>query len=405
MGLFNSKHQEDENCLRIEDLPVEIMVEIISYLDKTDKIHVFSMVNRRWFDIANNEIEALCIKWPQEKSQFNFWKFWKFCKSFWKFDSVQLLNENQDFLNLIGRFERLKNLELATKITNKNMIKPVDSFEFDGTLGLEFEICPDLIPTKNPPIPPFNEIDDDTDLGGAQFTVSRRIKINPAKEKDFDLEYDRNQIISFEICMDIPYQDDKIDSIVEEIRSLDNVSEILYRCDSIGCVKVLRSILSRPYLKQINFHFIEFRFDTEEEFPINCNVEEIELDLYSLKSFKLWNKLFDALPNIKKVKIIVVLLDDEFENLPDYIKTISKLKHLKSLNVAISSRWHDKFDAEKFEHFPEIRDCFEIIRNNFPMKSEVVIADFPEDDADDLTNLIEKEEGKNPKIVNGLSQS
>ena len=78
---------------------------------------------------------------------------------------------------------------------------------------------------------------------------------------------------------------------------------------------------------------------------------------------------------------------------------------MKSLNVAISSRWHDKFDAENFEHFPEIRDCFEIIRNNFPMKSEVVIADFPNEDEDDLTNLIEKEEGKNPKIVNIWSKN
>ena len=28
MGCFNSKHEEDENCLRIEDLPNEMMVEI-----------------------------------------------------------------------------------------------------------------------------------------------------------------------------------------------------------------------------------------------------------------------------------------------------------------------------------------------------------------------------------------
>ena len=104
MGNFNSKYQEDENCLRIEDLPVEIMVEIISYLDNTEKIKVFSMVNRRWFDIANNEIEALSIKWPQEKSQFNFWKF---CKSFWKFDSGDI-QDIQDILNLIVRFPRLK---------------------------------------------------------------------------------------------------------------------------------------------------------------------------------------------------------------------------------------------------------------------------------------------------------
>ena len=54
MGLVYSKYQEDENCLRIEDLPVEIMVEIFSYLDTNEKIKV-SMVNKRWFGIVNKE--------------------------------------------------------------------------------------------------------------------------------------------------------------------------------------------------------------------------------------------------------------------------------------------------------------------------------------------------------------
>ena len=54
MGNFNSKYQEDENCLRIEDLPVEIMVEIFSYLDTNEKMKV-SMVNKRWFGIVNKE--------------------------------------------------------------------------------------------------------------------------------------------------------------------------------------------------------------------------------------------------------------------------------------------------------------------------------------------------------------
>ena len=58
MGLFNSKHQEDENCLRIEDLAVEMMVEIFSYWNKTEKMKV-SMVNNCWFGIANKEIKTL----------------------------------------------------------------------------------------------------------------------------------------------------------------------------------------------------------------------------------------------------------------------------------------------------------------------------------------------------------
>ena len=137
MGNFNSKYQEDENCLRIEDLPVEIMVKIISYLNTTEKIKVFSMVNRRWFDIANNEIEALSIKWPQENSRFNFWKF---CNNFWKVVSGQLLNDSQDIQNLIVRFPRQKNLELATKINNNwDMILLYlegNTFGFDGTMEL-----------------------------------------------------------------------------------------------------------------------------------------------------------------------------------------------------------------------------------------------------------------------------
>ena len=70
MGDFNSKYQEDENCLRI----IEIKVEIFSYFDNTEKMKIFfhGQQTMRWFDIANKEIEALSIKWPQEKSQFNF---------------------------------------------------------------------------------------------------------------------------------------------------------------------------------------------------------------------------------------------------------------------------------------------------------------------------------------------
>jgi hypothetical protein len=49
---------------------------------------------------------------------------------------------------------------------------------------------------------------------------------------------------------------------------------------------------------------------------------------------------------------------------------------LKSLHVSINSRTNNKrFDAQKFGHILEIRECCEIIKNNFPMNSEVVIAD------------------------------
>ena len=274
--------------ISIEDLPVEMMVEIFSNLNKTEKTKV-SMVNKRWFGIANSEIKMLSIKWPQEKN------FWKFCKSFWKFDSGQLLNESQDFINLIGRFERLKNLELTV-----------------------------------------------------------------------------NGLIS----------------------------------QSWFFVQIIRSLLSMPYLKQIALDvafdpliFID-ELDIEEEFPKNWNVEKITFDLmFQSLSFKVWNKLFNALPNIKQVKVVAF----GYEKLPVFLKDISVLKNLKSLNLQIYGRdGNEKFDAQNFGHLLEIKNGLTIIKNNFPMNSEVVIADMCwMDDSRDyyLTNLIEKESGKNPKIV------
>ena len=392
MGNFNSKCKEDENCLRIEDLPVEILVKIIGYLNTTEKIKAFSMVNRRWFDIANNEIEALPIKWPQEKSQ--------------------------DIQNLIVRFPRLKNLELATKITNKDMILPIDSFldsfGFDGTM--EFDVSPYLIQTKNP-----------------ESTFITRIKINPAKEKDF--EYKEYQIVSLDIVL---IDNQHHDSVIEEILSLDNVSKIRYtevamdQQEFLNFVKTIQALLSMPILKQIVIDVnlildqVTLALDIEEEFPKNCNVEEITLilDCNGLDNNnncnkngldKVWNKLFDALPSIKNFKVAI---QEDFENLPVILKNISVLKHLKSLHVSINSRDDFKrFDAQKFGHILEIRECCEIIKNNFPMNSEVIIADwsywsyrsfsFPFEylfSGDYSTNLIEKERGENPKIVNGLSQ-
>ena len=85
MGCFNSKHEEDENCFRIEDLPNEMMVEIFSNLNNNEKMKA-SMVNRRWFGIVNKEIKTLSLKLPEE--------------------------DNQEFLNLIERFPNLKNVEI-----------------------------------------------------------------------------------------------------------------------------------------------------------------------------------------------------------------------------------------------------------------------------------------------------
>ena len=53
------KKRNLENCL-----PVEMMAEIFSYLNKYEKIKI-SMVNDRWFDIARNKIKTLAIRWPE----------------------------------------------------------------------------------------------------------------------------------------------------------------------------------------------------------------------------------------------------------------------------------------------------------------------------------------------------
>ena len=247
---------------------------------------------------------------------------------------------------------------------------------------LEFEISSDLIQTKNP-----------------GFTIIERIKINPAKEKDF-FEYKEDKIMNFKIEMipTINGQPPNCDSVIEEVRSLDNVSKIEYyeyfdfQEDNHFHGKLIRSILSRPYLKQIIFHAWSDNFldveKIEEEYPKNLNVEEITFDLFGMAhSFKFYNKVLDALPNIKKVNFLNY---NDFENLPVYLKKISGLKHLKSLNVVIC--------AHKFP-IREIRECCKIIKDYFPMISEVVIAYQAY-----ITpwNLIEKKEGENPKIVNDL---
>ena len=74
---------------------------------------------------------------------------------------------------------------------------------------------------------------------------------------------------------------------------------------------------------------------------------------------------------------------------------------MKSLNLQIYGRdGNEKFDAQNFGHLLEIKNGLNIIKNNFPMNSKVVIADRMDDSRDYyLTNLIEKESGKNPKIV------
>ena len=109
----------------------------------------------------------------------------------------------------------------------------------------------------------------------------------------------------------------------------------------------------------------------EEEFSKNLKVEEITFETWFTPN-RFLNKVLDTLPNIKKVQIFNRFDSDWFpenfdlENLPVFLKNISSLKYLKSLNVKIMSyQKNNGFDAQKFGHI------LKIIKNNFPMNSEV----------------------------------
>ena len=348
MDIFDCLHPsglaEVENHLQMENLPAELMVIIFSYFEKKEKIEILSTVNKRWFEILNDEIKNIAINWPAQ--------------------------QNQECQKLIDRFPNLKNLELKTKIAGKDsenwpyfLPKPLqlslDSFKFDmGTI--EFSINPGLIQSKN-----WKE----------NWSVTRisKIRVNPKQENY--LEYDENRIIAFEIFEGIDQPED-LESVLEEILSLKAVTNISYRDEKnwegsafpqedLKFVRIIKSILTRNTLKQINFQ-VEFDQDLDvgNEFTKNFNVEEISLDCSNL-SFKVWKKVFQALPNVKKVKIVA--FESTFlENLPVILRNISdNFKDLKSLDVSIFSRYDDEeFDVQK------IRDCFDIIKDNFPMRAK-----------------------------------
>ena len=74
--------------------------------------------------------------------------------------------------------------------------------------------------------------------------------------------------------------------------------------------------------------------------------------------------------------------------MPEFIKVLSVFKNLESLHIAIARIEHEG---------PKIQDSLKIIKDNFPIKAKVVIAEL--DGNAKLTNVIEKEGGKLPEIV------
>ena len=110
-------------------------------------------------------------------------------------------------------------------------------------------------------------------------------------------------------------------------------------------------------------------------------------------------KLSDATPNIKRVRVVTYsdnagLSDNAIAYLPAILKIISDFKKLESLHCAMDYR-----DLLKIGN-SGVEDLLNIIKD-FPIKVKVVIAG--KKDYNDVANLIEKEEGKPPKIVKSLS--
>ena len=173
--------------------------------------------------------------------------------------------------------------------------------------------------------------------------------------------------------------------------------------------KIIECILTRKQLKEIELSVKYYSYlDYENIFPKNLTVEEISLwGLHDNLSSKIWIKMFDALPNIKAVRLRVV--GTNTRNVVVILKNLIRaFKGLKSLHFA----WIDydkKFDSQ-------LNDCYNFIKENFPLKSKVIIAtsqvkltwatslhpwynwyELYEDNV--LKNQIVKEEGKPPKIV------
>ena len=96
-------------------------------------------------------------------------------------------------------------------------------------------------------------------------------------------------------------------------------------------------------------------------------------------------KMFDALPNIKRVRVVSSNKND-IENLPVFLKMIGDFKKLESLHFAKYC-----LDVQK------IQDLLNIVKD-FPIKAKVVIADIDLNN-NDVKNVIEKEEAKPPKEV------
>ena len=371
MGVFYSK--PDENRKQIADLPLpnEMMTKIFSYLDKKERKNI-SMVTKRWFVIINSQIEEIFIRTPTQEN----------------LDEVR---------NLINRYPRLKNLELSTEVNKISDFLPLASLDLKG-ITAEFNITEAWQREENPREALIFDHDMRRHGDANPDSHIERIRINL---EDFYFKYHPSQVITFEID-----QSRDFEKLKEDIMSFNCVTKIIYseydfggfQQEELKSAQIIESILTRKQLKQVEFHvFFDSNFDYGNEFPKNLTVNEITLHPRSeVLSSNIWSKVFDALPNIKIVKI-VTWDTYTFENLVVILRNLlGAFKYLKSLHFAWIASDDERFGSQK------IQDCYNFIKENFPLKAKVIIAEYESYDRyeeDVLTNLINKEEGKPPKIV------
>ena len=339
----------------MKDLPIpnEMMSEILSYLENKEKLNV-SLVNKRWFQIINSQIEVLeSIRRPDD------------------------LEELEELQNLLNRFPKLRSLSLANRIDDLSELIPLKSLAFKD-FSLEFDLDRDLIQTINP------EWTHDAPLYST-WTSIKRVKLE--NFEDFEnFEYKPNTIIHLEAEV----RRSNFEAVREEILSLNFVRRI--SIIAIKNYRLIEAILTRPNLNQIDFFLDSFDLDSniQQGFQKNVTVEEITLRSSGIRALEFWKQLFDALPNTKRVRIVFRRHVDvlEMENMLEFLKIISDFKNLEFLHFAIEDL--------KDSGVRKMQDCCNII-DNFPIKAKVIIADIDKDG--DLENVVEKEEGKPPKIV------
>ena len=364
MGLFYSK--PDENHKQIVDLPTEMMEKIFSYVPKKERMKI-SLVKKQWYAIINSKIEDILIS-----------------------NSTQQ-NLNQ-VRNLINRFPRMTNLEL-------NVEK-----------AMEVNHCLDFLPLTslalNEVAVTFNIHDCAlwSPLEGLLFDLRKHGDANPSTHiskfkinlEDFNFKCHPSQVLTFEIDISNDFE-----KLKEDIMSFNNVTKIKYdewnyyydyEQDNLRFALIIECILTRKQLKEIEFGvFFASNFNYENVFPKNLTVDEISFwprcgDLSS----KIWSKVFDALPNIKNVRVVTGTRYQYGRNAVGILKNLIRaFKGLKSLHFAL----YETSDSR-------LNDCYNFIKENFPLKCKVIIATYESGYEEEvLTNRIVKEEGKPPKMV------